>query len=125
MANRNRSAEKESFWRLVLEEHAQSGLNAREFCRREALSEPSFYSWRRKIRQRDSETDSCKLVPVKVVHDEEARRASANESSVEKLAPVEIVAAGIVIRVNDDCSIDAMHRVLAAVQRLAKDVSPC
>ncbi len=117
MPNRNRSAEIESFWRLVLEEHAKSGLNAREFCHREALSEPSFYSWRRKIRQRDNEMDACKLVPVKVVPDD--------VSSVEKESSVEIVAAGVVIRLNDTGSIDAIHRVLAAAQRLVKTASPC
>ena len=44
MANHRRDLEKDQFWRLVLDEQSKSGLNAREFCRRESISEPSFYS---------------------------------------------------------------------------------
>ena len=125
MGNRNQSGERESFWRLALEEHAKSGLNTREFCRREALSEASFYSWRRKIRQRDSEADTCKLVPVKVVPGDGVRRQPANEPAVEKEPSVEIVAAGVVIRLNDIGSTDTVYRVLTAAQRLVKAASPC
>ena len=53
MANRRRDAERESFWRGALARHAASGLSVAAFCRREKLSQPSFYSWRRTIPQRD------------------------------------------------------------------------
>jgi transposase-like protein len=45
--------EKEQFWRLVLEEHQKSGLSVREFCRAESISEPSFYTWRRRLAKSD------------------------------------------------------------------------
>lgn len=45
--------EKEGFWRLILAEHSASGLNIRDFCRQEDVPEASFYSWRRRISQRD------------------------------------------------------------------------
>lgn len=73
MSRRSRSVEKESFWRLVLDEHGKSGLTASTFCDREGISKPSFYSWRREIKRRDSDgspkpiVDSEKLVPVEVV----------------------------------------------------------
>lgn len=54
MSRDGNEGEKEQFCRLVLEEHASSGLSVRAFCKRESLSEPSFYSWRRKIHHRDS-----------------------------------------------------------------------
>ena len=41
-----------------LKRHAVSGLNVREFCRREQLAETSFFAWRRTIRQRDGEVKS-------------------------------------------------------------------
>ena len=47
-------SEKEQFWRWVLEEQSGSGLSIRAFRKREGLSEPSFYSWRRTISGRDS-----------------------------------------------------------------------
>jgi hypothetical protein len=43
------------FWRGQIEGQATSGLSARQWCRREQLSEPSFYAWRRKLAQRDRE----------------------------------------------------------------------
>lgn len=76
MANSKRSVEKEQFWRLVLDEHRRSGLSVRAFCQREGVSEPSFYAWRREIRQRDAERNGDarpsekgpqRLVPVNVV----------------------------------------------------------
>jgi hypothetical protein len=50
-----RGVEKEPFWRGQIEGQAASGLSARQWCRREQLSEPSFYAWRRKLAQRDRE----------------------------------------------------------------------
>jgi hypothetical protein len=71
MASSKRSVEKEQFWRLVLAEHATSGLSVRAFCQREAVSEPSFYFWRRELASRDScpesHPGSIRLVPVRVV----------------------------------------------------------
>ena len=34
-------------WRDVVARQKQSGLSISEFCRREALTENSFYRWRR------------------------------------------------------------------------------
>jgi len=53
MANRRRDRELELQWRRVLRRHRASKLSVREFCRREALSEASFYAWRRTIAERD------------------------------------------------------------------------
>lgn len=50
-----RGASKEAFWRSMMQQHGQSRLSIREFCRNEKLGEPSFYAWRREIARRDSE----------------------------------------------------------------------
>lgn len=55
MANSGRDAERESFWRGVLSRHAGSGLSVAAFCRREKLTQPSFYAWRRTMRERDGQ----------------------------------------------------------------------
>ena len=55
MANYLRDPGPERFWRGVLRRQARSGLGVRAFCRDAGLSEPSFYAWRRTIRQRDDE----------------------------------------------------------------------
>ena len=42
---------KAAFWDFVIREKADSGLGVREFCKREGVSEPSFYQWRKKLEQ--------------------------------------------------------------------------
>ncbi len=41
-----RDPERERFWRAVVQKHQLSGLTAKEFCRRERISEASYYAWR-------------------------------------------------------------------------------
>ena len=53
MARKN-GAEKELGWREILNRQADSGLSVRKFCATEGISEPSFYAWRKKLRQRDN-----------------------------------------------------------------------
>jgi hypothetical protein len=50
-----RDSKREAFWRGVMKRFGRSGLTARAFCAREKLREPSFYHWRRVLRQRDAE----------------------------------------------------------------------
>jgi hypothetical protein len=50
MAGR-KSAEKASRWREILRRQANSGVSIRRFCAREGLSEPSFYAWRKRLRE--------------------------------------------------------------------------
>ena len=54
MANVRRDLDKERRWRGVVRRQVASGLSVRSFCRRERLSEPSFYAWRRTIHERDA-----------------------------------------------------------------------
>ena len=54
MAGTN-SAEKQLRWGKILKRQAASGLSVRKFCATEAISEPSFYAWRRKLGQRQTD----------------------------------------------------------------------
>ena len=49
-----RRTDRELFWRSVLQRQTDSGLNVARFCRQESISAPSFYAWRRKLKQRDA-----------------------------------------------------------------------
>jgi transposase-like protein len=51
-------------WRRRLDRQARSGLSVSEFCRREKVSQPSFYQWRKRLATQ-RHTDSPPLfVPV-------------------------------------------------------------
>jgi len=41
----------EAVWRERLARFAKSTLTVREFCRQEGVSDPSFYQWRKRLRQ--------------------------------------------------------------------------
>lgn len=53
MANKNRSGEREAYWRDVVARFNTSELSVRAFCRREKLQESAFYFWRRTLVDRD------------------------------------------------------------------------
>ena len=48
-----RDRAKERIWRRILRQWRRSGLSVRQFCTDRAVSEPSFYAWRRTISERD------------------------------------------------------------------------
>jgi transposase-like protein len=54
MARKN-GAEKELRWREIVDRQAKSGLSIREFCAKAGVSQPSFYAWRKKFRERENE----------------------------------------------------------------------
>ena len=54
MARKN-TGEAELRWREILKRQAGSGLSVREFCAAEGISQPSFYAWRRKFRERKND----------------------------------------------------------------------
>jgi hypothetical protein len=49
-------------WRRLLRLQRSSGLSISAFCRREGVSQPSFYSWRRKL-QAEASFAEVKLKP--------------------------------------------------------------
>jgi len=53
-----RDAEKERFWRRAVRRQRQSGQSIRDYCRENALREPSFYAWRRELRRRGNPSAS-------------------------------------------------------------------
>ena len=83
MANTQRDAEKEAFWRDAIRRQTVSGLSVREFCRRQRLSEPSFYERRRTFLERDTRRPATPpaFVPL-IVRDESPASPSAAESGI-------------------------------------------
>ena len=91
-----RDADKQAFWQLAISEQRRSGLSVRGFCRREGLSEASFYSWRRTLAERASEAKEANepsFVQVTSAASEPQSPAAA-ASSLEVVLP-----GGAVVRV--------------------------
>ena len=43
------SAERSAFWGNLVRRQVESGVSVRQFCATEGLSEPSFYSWQKRL----------------------------------------------------------------------------
>ena len=127
-------SEKAEFWNLALGEFRSSGLTIREFCRREGLSEPAFYAWRKKLQKQpvvgnhvdqaiggsksvDGVGAGVRLVPVKLVDKAEQHRPS---EQVEVVTP-----GGVTIRFGDSLGQERLQAVLSSVLRCESESSRC
>jgi transposase-like protein len=73
---RGRNTEQEQYWRGVLGDQLSSGLSITAFCREREVSAASFFSWRRKLADRDRgvahenaverEETAAKFVPIEL-----------------------------------------------------------
>ncbi len=45
----NTQTQQRQFWQMAVEAWQTGGLSVRQFCKQEGLSEPSFYSWRKRL----------------------------------------------------------------------------
>lgn len=114
----HRDPDKESFWRKTLSEQAGSGQSVRVFCADRGLSEPSFYSWRRAIAQRNRQ-------PVASRAGGKARRPTFVELHPQQPAPspapladapLEVVAGGRRLLIRPGCDLGLLREVLAALE---------
>jgi len=122
---RRSDPEIERTWRERVSAWATSGLTARRYCREHGVSEASFYTWRRKLRQRDGAgtpgrgqktsrdgaADPARtptFLPVTVVG------APAQAQS----APIEIAhGSGATVRINSMPDAELLAAVFAALDR--------
>ena len=51
---------KESYWREVLSRQTESGLSIPAFCVSAGISSPSFYAWRKRLRERETDERAAK-----------------------------------------------------------------
>ena len=102
-----RGGRREWYWREVIERQPESGLSIRAFCRRSGIREWTFYSWRRKLRDREGAGEAeVTFLPVRVT--EPARPGGAS---------IEIVLPGDRrVRVSAPVDREALREVLAALE---------
>ena len=67
-------SDRQAHWRGVLGEQASSGLSVAAFCREQSISAPSFYAWRRKLRDAEASASAPQagasggqFLPVEIV----------------------------------------------------------
>jgi transposase-like protein len=120
MPKRHADPKLEQRWRQRLAQWRRSGLTIRRFCEQHALSQPSFYAWRRELQRRDARraaaaapTDSAAtpFVPVQVV-------------PAPTPSPLELVlCGGRILRVTPGFDTDTLRRLLATLDAAAEGSS--
>jgi hypothetical protein len=100
-------------WSRILDRWKQSGLGGPTFCRREGLSQPQFYSWKRKLRLRDEAKvrrpgrKRLEFVPVEL-------KPSSSGSPLEL-----VLAGGRVVRIPAGFDAAALTRLLSVLEGAA------
>lgn len=103
-----RDSEKEQFWRRMVQRWRSSGLSVRAFCQNHGLSEPSFYSWRRVLAQRDARPPA--FVPVRVA-------AEPRTTDVDTAGGLELVLGhGRVLRIGPAFDAPTLRRLLTLLE---------
>jgi len=112
------SEERRAFWQMAIEMQQESGLSVRKFCEREGLSDASYFSWRRKLRQEADEAgvdepddgedagESPRLVPVRLV-------GGGEDDALEVVSP-----SGLVLRVGGNADTESVRRLLQLMRDL-------
>jgi hypothetical protein len=107
-------AELRSVWSERLRRWKSSGLSIVEFCRQERISQPSFFHWRKRLKQ-------------------EASTAVGKPQFVELLPPawtepvdVKIsLPGGAVVHVPQNSSVEVITAVVRAAMAAAQEERPC
>jgi hypothetical protein len=121
MAGRTtRSVEKEQYWREVIDGWRRSGGSVRQWCSQRQISEPSFYSWRRVLAERDAAAASQEPVrkrPLRKVSRVAMLPVEIVSPSRQEAAPLEIILAdGIHVLVRAHCQSALLREALAALR---------
>src|SRR5437867_4484981 len=109
---------KQRHWLDLLGLWQQSKLSVRAFCRRHRLSEPSFYSWRRTLRQRgligqDPADDAVKVqTPAFVQVSVDAGAAAPKSIEV-------VLAQGRRLRVRPGFDVNTLRQLLRVLEEPA------
>ena len=98
--------EREQYWRDLIERQRRTGQSIAAFCRAHGVSQPSFFSWRKRLRLHRRQPASP-FVPVQI--DLTSRLAHP--------APIEIVLrSGTCVRVSHGCDRQMLETVLAVLE---------
>lgn len=123
---RQSNVEREEFWGFVLSEHSKSGLSVSEFCRREGVSQASFYQWRKRLvassgpttarLSSDGLSGNTSFIPVEVVSQPAIQ--SSNTAALTIRTPQ-----GFAIDISNGTSANILECSLRVLQQLASESS--
>lgn len=121
---RRGSAERERYWRGVLQRQRKSGQSIRQFCLENELTETAFYSWRRRLKTPRSRARNTSTVAS------ESRKGTAEptpfipvniQALMEPGGMIEVVhPRGHVVRVPESFDRGSLERLLSVLDGAAR-----
>jgi hypothetical protein len=113
-------------WRERISRWRQSGVSIAEFCRREEISQPSFFAWRKRLTSRVAVRGRCKPQAAGKVG-REARFIELSSAVWPKSSGVQItLPGGAVVMLPQDASMElVVAAIRAASQVPAVEARPC
>jgi transposase len=118
-----RKQNRESVWRGRMARFQKSGLTVQEFCRQEGVSTPTFYQWKKRLKERTQ--------PAKRV--QRSGRGSRAAAKMDPFVAIDIASAamaeiefpnGVRIRV-PAANAEALRAALLAGSEVCQEVRPC
>lgn len=121
MARLKQSVNKAASWRWLVEEQRRCGLSIRAFCREKAISEPSFYAWRKEWQKRDAQRtadggSNGRLIPVDVIASSACEHARPSSGDVQALLEI-CTPGGFTLRFGHDSTSETIARLLDVIAR--------
>jgi hypothetical protein len=109
---------KERRWRRIVRRWRSSGLNIREFCDWQGLSESLFYAWRRELAKRDREVAAAASLrgPTDA---ERAKQTGSTCPPAAAFVPVHVVADGAHVEPADSSGVGGLEVHLPGGVRLS------
>lgn len=126
MPDLKRSSEKLQFWRHLLDQHGHSRMTVKNFCQQRGVSVPSFYAWRKKVRELDSSSDEVdadqrhRLIPVSVVPSHGSLLNGSDAKPIEIITP-----GGFILRVEQTVEPDKFAALIQAIYSCEAAVKSC
>jgi transposase len=102
-------------WRERLDRFERSGVTVQAFCRREGVSVPSYYQWRRKLRDRAVKPAPVSFLPISLA----TRGLIGGEERVEIELP-----SGSIVRLSG-VDADTLRVAIEAAGTLPREAQPC
>ena len=109
---RKKNTERELHWRKIVDRQAGSGLSIRQFCAKEGISQPSFYAWRKRLREHKPDARRARKASRRtdeLGHGREfiSLRLRDSPGALEVIHPL-----GYQIRVTGEVNLSALRQVL-------------
>jgi transposase-like protein len=111
---KNLSTRNRQFWQKTIETWQNSGMSIREFCKAEGLQESTFYNWRKKL------TDSQSQVNKQVLKDPSAFIKVALPESEHAFLELEL-SSGSTLRIPSGTD----NKTLSSVLSVLREVGLC